>query len=102
MSSAEVVPGSGDEVVRMRLAGELDVLCAREVRSAIDEAIGAPGVTRIELDLAAVTFIDSTGIGVLVGAVQRAKASDQEVEIVAVSATVRRVLAMTGLEFRYS
>ena len=102
MSAAEVMQGSGDDVVRVRLAGELDVLCARDVRTAIDEAIGTPGVTRIELDMAAVEFIDSTGVGVLIGAMQRAKAQDQEVEIVAVSATVRRVLAMTGVELGFT
>ena len=101
MSTAEVVEASGD-VVLVRLRGELDVSCAREVRTAIDEAIGTPGVARIELDMAGVEFIDSTGIGVLVGAMQRAKASDQEVEIIAVSRTVRRVLDMTGVGFRFS
>ena len=101
MSTAEVEEASGDVVV-VRLRGELDVSCAREVRTAIDDAIGAEGVQRIELDMAEVAFIDSTGIGVLVGAMQRAKASGQEVEIVAVSVPVRRVLDMTGVGFRFS
>lgn len=96
-----MVGGNGD-VVRVRLRGELDVSCAREVRSAIDVGIGAEGVSRIELDMSEVEFIDSTGIGVLVGAMQRAKAAGQEVEIVAVSHTVRRVLDMTGVGFRFS
>lgn len=101
MSTAEVVAG-GDGVVLVRLRGELDASCAREVRSAIDGAIGTEGVARIELDMAEVGFIDSTGVGVLVGAIQRAKASGQEVEIVAVSGPVRRVLDMTGVGFRFS
>lgn len=105
MSTAEVV-GEGsdgdDGVVLVRLRGELDVGCAREVRAAIDEAVGAAGVTRIELDMAEVSFIDSTGIGVLVGAMQRARAEGQELEIVAASSPVRRVLDMTGVGFRFS
>lgn len=50
------------------------------------------------MDLTAVTFIDSTGLGLLVGSMKRARAASGDVKIVAVSDRVLKVFRLTGLE----
>jgi anti-sigma B factor antagonist len=59
-----------DGCVVIRPGGELDIATAGELREAVIETIGA-GHADIVVDLSAVTFIDSSGLGVLVGATKR-------------------------------
>jgi anti-sigma B factor antagonist len=62
--------GWGDDVAVMMVGGELDYAASPQLRERIADQITAGG-RRLVLDLSAVTFIDSTAIGVLVGAVMR-------------------------------
>ena len=59
------------DAARVLVEGEVDVSNADELRNAVDAALAldAPEVT---VDLSQVPYIDSTGIGVLVGAAHRA------------------------------
>jgi anti-sigma B factor antagonist len=56
--------------VVVRPSGELDIATAGHLREVVIDAIGA-GHHDIVVDLSAVTFIDSSGLGVLVGAMKR-------------------------------
>ena len=77
--------------------GELDVDGAPELRRALIEAIDEhPGLAVI-VDLEGVDFIDSAGLGVLVGGRSRAKDVDGDLVLVATGHTVTRVLELTGL-----
>ena len=84
------------DVCRIEVAGEVDVSCADELRAAVDEAFAGSAST-IEVDLAEVPYIDSTGIGVLVGAVQRATDAGIVLRVSEVQRNVRRVLDMLGI-----
>ena len=55
-----------DDVSVVTVAGEVDVYTAAQLRSVLDEEIGA-GHARLVVDLDEVSFLDSTGLGVLVG-----------------------------------
>src|SRR4051794_41610591 len=52
------------------VAGEIDLFTAPELKSALGEALEA-GHTRIVVDLTNTSFLDSTALGVLIGAVKR-------------------------------
>ena len=82
---------------RVVLGGEIDISSVRHVRAAIGDFIGLDDIRTIELDLADVTFIDSAGIGVVIGSAHRAKGAGQRLEIVAASQAVQRVLDITGV-----
>jgi anti-sigma B factor antagonist len=84
----------GDRV-RLVARGELDLLAAPNLRSAL-EATHHDGAT-IDLDLSAVTFIDSTGISVILQAWQRANAEGGRLVVGAASPVVARVIEATGL-----
>jgi anti-sigma B factor antagonist len=62
--------GWGEDVAVMKVGGELDYAASPQLRERIADQINAGG-RRLVIDLSAVTFIDSTAIGVLVGAAVR-------------------------------
>lgn len=83
-----------EEACVIRVAGELDASTAERLRAPLDAA-RAEGLTTL-VDLAGVTFIDSSGLRVLLGA---ARASDQHEWpwfIVRPSAAVLRLLELSG------
>ena len=77
--------------------GEVDVSCAAELRDAIEAALAAEDVQAVVVDLAQVPYIDSTGIGVLVGAAHRAQEAGQRFAVEGPQRNVRRVLDMLGI-----
>jgi anti-sigma B factor antagonist len=93
-SSVEIVCGT--ELATVFVLGELDVALAIELRRAIDAAVAAPG-EKIVLDLARVDYIDSTGLGALVGASTRAEQHAKKLVLRSPSRAARTLLARTGL-----
>jgi anti-sigma B factor antagonist len=84
-----------DHAVVVRLVGELDLYNAEEVRQTLD-GVCARDPGRVVVDLAEVSFIDSTGLGVLVEA--RSKLTDRKTFILAgPQPETRRALEISGL-----
>ena len=79
------------------VTGEIDISNADHLRNAVDMAFEQP-TERVELDLAEVSYIDSTGIGVLVGAATRAAEGHVAFKVANPQANVRRVLGLLGVE----
>jgi anti-anti-sigma factor len=84
------------ETATVRFAGELDVERADEMRAKLDEALSGPGVATVRVDLSQTEFLDSTALGALVAAYNRASAAGQAFRVVEVPARVERLLAITG------
>jgi anti-sigma B factor antagonist len=91
---AERATGAGRHVVSVD--GELDTTAAPDLRDAIHAAIGAGAVT-VVVDLDEVTFIDSTAIGVLLGARERLRRCGGSLEIVCGEPNVKRILEIVGI-----
>ena len=77
-------------------SGEIDVATAPELRDQLTELIEA-GTTRLVVDLEDVDFIDSTGLGVLVGGARRARAADGDLRLVCTNSRILKVFEATGL-----
>ena len=78
--------------------GEIDLATSPMLRSEL-AAVLALRPTEITLDLHAVTFVDSSGLGVLVGALKRLRETDGErFVIVGAQDAVNRVFSVTGLD----
>ena len=86
----------GDRTV-VRLGGEIDVYTAPFVREKLDEQIHA-GRADLVVDLSDVTFLDSTGLGVLVGRLKIARTRGGSLRLVGTAERVLRVFAITGLD----
>lgn len=91
----EVVNGR-DSSATVRLAGELDLSVADELRDLLDGLI-TEGHPRIELDLGEIAFVDSRAIGVLIGAQKRAERAGGGIRVRKPQATVRKAFDILGL-----
>ena len=77
--------------------GEIDVENAYGIRDAVADQLAAGRPERIELDMHAVTFIDSVGISALVAAFQLASVSGVKLVVTRPSRFAHRQLWVTGL-----
>jgi anti-sigma B factor antagonist len=89
------VDRAGDTAT-VSLHGEVDVLTVDQVRGALTEAI-ADRPRQIVVDLADLSFIDSTGLGALVFGFQRARDEDIGFRLARPTPGVRQVLVLSGL-----
>lgn len=85
--------------MHVMLSGDLDLSTAKRAEQAIEEAerSGSPTVV---IDLRGLSFMDSTGLRVIVSADKRAKRSGKRAVIVQGPAPVRRVFEITRLDER--
>ena len=81
------------------ISGEVDVAAGPDLRDQLLPLIES-GADHLVIDLEPVDFIDSTGLGVLVGAVRRARANDGDgdVRLVCTNPRILKVFAVTGLD----
>jgi anti-anti-sigma factor len=87
--------GELDGGVRVVLSGDLDLSTAKQAEQAIEEA--ERGASLIVIDLRRLSFMDSTGLRVIVSADKRAKRSGRRAVIVQGPSAVRRVFEITRL-----
>jgi anti-sigma B factor antagonist len=76
--------------------GEIDVATAPQLRECLHRVI-AEGRATVVLDLLGVTFLDSTALGVLVGALKRCRELGGELHIVVTDARIKKIFEITGL-----
>ena len=91
----DVAGPSGDCAV-VRVAGEVDVCTAPALREQIRD-LAAKGTTHVIADLSRAEFIDSTGLGVLIGGLKRLREDDGSLALVISTARILRVFQLTGL-----
>lgn len=84
-----------DGLAVVTLAGEVDLYTAPRFHEVMLRGIDE-GAGRVIVDLTAVTFLDSTALGVLVGGAKRL-GTDGSPQIVCGPGNVRRILEITGL-----
>ena len=82
--------------VVLHVHGEADLHVAPELRDRIAEAIG-DGADELVLDLTETTFIDSTTLGVLLGAMKRLRGESGHLRLVVDRPDVRRIFEITML-----
>lgn len=85
------IDGDGD---RLALRGEVDSHTAPDLQGRIDELSGC---TEVTLDLSNVTFIDSSGLRVIIATHQDREARGDRLVLASVSDAVQRLLEITSL-----
>lgn len=86
---------SGFEVIEV--GGEIDVYTAPKLREALVDAAEG-GQKRLIVDVQSVDFLDSTGLGVLVGALKRVRSEDGSLDIVCTHERILKIFEITGLD----
>ena len=84
-------------VAVVRLKGRFNMLAAGPFRALVDGIVRS-GDTRIAVDLAEVTFLDSSGLGALIGAMKTARQADGDLRIARPNDQTRLVLQLTNME----
>ena len=89
-------PSEGDRHV-LAVRGEIDLFTAPELKQVLAESIES-GRVRIVIDLTDTTFLDSTALGVLIGAVKRLRSRDGGLAIVNLDENIAKTFEITGLD----
>lgn len=85
------------DVAVLRLEGEVDVYTAPLLKDRLVSVIEA-GTVNVLVDLDGVAFIDSSGLGALVGALRRAREREGAVRIVCERENILKIFRITGLD----
>lgn len=80
------------------LSGELDHHCVREIREVVDYAVQEHMPPVVVLDFSGVTFMDSSGIGLIMGRSRMLNAYGGVLEIHNPSSLIRKVLRLSGAD----
>jgi anti-anti-sigma factor len=83
------------EYTLCRPVGELDAYTVGQFREALAELSAAQ---RLLIDLSEVPFMDSAGLGALIGGIRRAREADGEVAVACTRPTLTRLLHTTGFD----
>ena len=85
------------QTLTVGLQGELDHHSAEEIRQCLDREIESSGCMCLTLDLSGVTFMDSSGLGVILGRYRLLNARGGTLFISGAQSSVERILRMSGL-----
>ena len=85
----------GDKVTLV-LSGRFDFSVHRDFRTGYEDALNAAGAKKIALDMAAVDYLDSSALGMLLLLNERARATNAEVSIVRCSPGVMKILEIAN------
>ena len=88
---------TGDRWTVLTLFGDLDMAGAPNLRQAVVRQVGE-GRNQLVLDLSAVTFIDSSGLGAIIGALRRTRAHDGDLVLVVADPELRRAFELCDLD----
>ena len=94
---AVICTGEG-RVLTVNMTGEVDHHHARTIRTEMEQAVGAALPRQLILDLSGVTFMDGSGIAVLLRAYRRAAEIGAAVRVTGVPEQAWKVLKTAGLE----
>ena len=94
-----VVIKSRSNVIYAYLKGEIDHHTAPELRSAIDDALIMNEACRLlVLDFSGVTFMDSSGVGLVMGRYRLANSKGKKIQVDNLSERDYRIMKMSGIE----
>lgn len=87
-----------DETVRALLSGEIDHHASKDLRNQIDDAISRAIPQKLVMDFRDVSFMDSSGIGLVMGRYKQISVFGGKLYLTGLSAQQKKVMRMAGLD----
>ena len=89
---------STGEVLTVYLQGEIDHHTAKDMREGIDKAINFYMPTLLILDFSEISFMDSSGIGLVMGRYKNLKKNGAKLSLSNLSGNIYKIMKLAGIE----
>ncbi|MBP3361859.1 MAG: anti-sigma factor antagonist [Clostridia bacterium] len=86
------------KLLTVRLDGELDHCSAAAVRESVEEELRKTGAVNVAFDFSAVTFMDSSGIGLILGRYKTVRGLGGRIILFGMSREIERIMRMSGID----
>ncbi|MGE5626536.1 MAG: anti-sigma F factor antagonist [Solirubrobacterales bacterium] len=86
-----------EDILIVHLKGELDHHSAEEVRNLIDDRLERNSIIKLVMDFSGVTFMDSSGIGVVIGRYKKLLLKKGTLAVTNINETIGRVFELSGM-----
>lgn len=83
--------------VKLSLQGEVDIFTSQKLKERLYNIIDT-SVKDIVIDCLGLNYIDSTGLGIFVGALKKAKQHDKTIKLVNLKDNIKKLFTITGLD----
>ncbi len=81
----------------IKLVGDVDIQSSSHLKEEINGMLNQVE-TDLMIDCASLSYIDSTGLGVLIGVLKRVKGVEKDITIVNAQSNIKKLLGITGLD----
>ncbi|MBO8170623.1 MAG: anti-sigma F factor antagonist [Bacillaceae bacterium] len=95
--SLEIDLEQRDRILIVRLKGELDHHTSDELKKQLESAIEEADIQHIILSLKNLQFMDSSGIGVILGRYKKISQKQGEMVVCSINPTIKRLFELSGL-----
>lgn len=86
-----------DAMVLVEINGEIDISTVNELKERLYQIV-EENPNNIKLDCSSLTYIDSTGLGALVGALKKVKSHNKDIYIANLKSNIKKLFLITGLD----
>ena len=94
----EIISHVKDGILYVKLSGDIDHHTAKNVRDAVDDLIRRNNPVELELDLSAIEFMDSSGLGLVLGRYKKQTDMGGKMRIINPTRRVMQILQLAGVE----
>lgn len=94
----EIELSGAQKLLTVKLYGELDHLKSNEVRERVEAELGRTGAINIAFDFSSVTFMDSSGIGLLLGRYKTVNSLGGKLILFGMPREIERIMRMSGID----
>ena len=89
---------SDKRTLLVKIEGELDHHIAEKIKTAVDEKIRSTNAVNIIFDFTELSFMDSSGLGVIMGRYKKVRTLGGKILIYGVNAGILRIMEMSGID----
>lgn len=94
----EMTAVKSEEKLIVSLSGEIDHHCAKDIRDGIDRLIVENAPKLLVMDLEGIDFMDSSGLGLVLGRYRRAKELSCDMQIYTTNERIKKILCFAGVD----